>query len=141
MHVLNCHACICFGDVSAEVCSLFFSQVVCFPVMGFKSFLCILPHSPLSHAVFCGLSSNLLDIAFHRAVFILMKFSFYPFFFSWIIHQLFSSSSAAASPDSSSFYGCASGIWKFPGQRSDQSSRCWPMPQPQQLGIRAEPRL
>ena len=36
-----------------------------------------------------------------------------------------------------SFQGCIRGIWRSPGQGSNQSCSCWPTPQPQRRGIRA----
>ena len=36
-----------------------------------------------------------------------------------------------------SFQDCPCGIYKFPGQESNQSCSCWPTPQPQQLGVPA----
>ena len=34
-----------------------------------------------------------------------------------------------------SFSGCTHSTWRFPGQGSNQSCSCWPMPQPQQCQI------
>ena len=35
------------------------------------------------------------------------------------------------------FYGHTCGIWKIPGWGLNCSYSCWPIPQPQQLGIQA----
>ena len=34
------------------------------------------------------------------------------------------------------FKGCTCSIWRFPGQGSNQNYNCWPMPEPQQRGVR-----
>ena len=73
-HMLICHLCIYFGEVSVKFFDLFFDWVVCFLIVELKKFfLYILDNRPFYQTCLlkyflpaCGLSSDILDHVFCR---------------------------------------------------------------------------